>query len=138
MLRNKSSHVRTLIEQNEQKTKKTKKKKTKIERVESQKVKIEEEVKVQWTELRQQIKIHISHKTDKQTESIEDTLSSHKDQIEKKVENIAACVTIMSDKIQKTKCFCEHILYISINSNAQNGLKNMQRKQTMDKAEKKQ
>lgn len=115
-----------------------KKKKTKIERVESQKVKIEEEVKVQWTELRQQIKIHTSHKTDKQTECIEDTLSSHKDQIEKKVENIAACVTIMSDKIQKTKWFCEHILYISINSNAQNGLKNMQRKQTMDKAEKKQ
>lgn len=87
--------------------------------------------------MRPQILSHISLKTDEQTESVEDTLSSHKDQIENSLGNIAACITMINEKIKNTQYSCEYIVNTKM-SHIEQLLRNIQIQQNGDKSDIKQ
>lgn len=79
--------------------------------------------------MRQQIKSHISPEINKQTESVEDTLKFHNNQIETSLENIAACITIMDDNMKNQICSY---------GNIEHKLQKLQAQQTPEKADIKQ
>ena len=61
----------------------------------------------QLTDLCQNIKIHTTREINDCTENIESALLYHKNQLERGLINISACITIMEKKIDEHKCSCD-------------------------------